>query len=330
MAGHVLPGHVGLLVEPKHRGRGVFRHRENELRVVLAVPAHDRLKGEEFGRVEEVLFARGIVCGQLFLHDLLQFGRFLRAGGTIGVLRDDGAHGGRHVEELFGLGVDRGHIAFGTGRVAAQHRHLFENDHGSAPVDGGRGRDHARAAPAHDDHVGLGDKRFGGLRRGRLLRKEALVRTRLLERFFNAALQSVRRDGRPRHAVNARRLQFDHILGERVDRKRPDPGRFFVLRDTNVLDRVRIDRHFDRHLAVAGGNRRTVGARGHGGNGAARGCEGEGCGRRLGNRREAHHVELHENFSLKSDPEGRKRKNLGGESRPTEGAFSGWRNCKYC
>ena len=125
----------------------------------MAVTALDRLQRKEFGRVEDVLFAGGIMRGKLLFHRFLKVGNGLAARLHRGVLRHDVANGLRHVKKLLGIEVHGGHVAFGAGGVAAEHGHLLEDDHLGAAFDGGGGCHHAGSAAAHNDDVGLCFKR---------------------------------------------------------------------------------------------------------------------------------------------------------------------------
>ena len=287
------PSHVGLLVEPQHRFGRIFRHRENEFRIVFAVAAHDGLQREEFGRIEEILSAGGVVLGELLLDDLLQPGRLLRTSRTIRVLRDDVAHRGRHVEKFRGIGVHRGHVPFGTRRIAAQHRHLFENDHGRAVVDGRGGRHHPGAASAHDDDVGLRHEGRGVDLLGLDLFMEFPgIGPGLRERRLHALSQGVGRNRGARDRIDQHALVRDHFPGHSLGGERPDSRRFRMFDDLHVPDRRRVHGDFHRHVSVSGGNRRAVCPRRHG-PGAAE------CGNTANERRDlrdfapTHHCKLH-------------------------------------
>ena len=136
-------------------------HCQNKLRVAVAVTALDRLQRKEFGRVEDVLFAGGIMRGKLLFHRFLKVGYGLAARLHRGVLRHDVTNGLRHVKKLLGIGVHGGHVAFGAGGVAAQHGHLLEHDHLGVALDGGGCCHHAGSAAAHNDDIGLCFKRQG-------------------------------------------------------------------------------------------------------------------------------------------------------------------------
>ena len=153
VARHVVPLHIGLLLKPLHRGRRVPGHRENEFRVVMAVTAFKRLKGEEFRRIEDVLLAGGVMRLQLIFHSLLKFSHFLRAGLLIGVLLHDVADRRGHRKELLGFRIHRGHVAFRARRVPADHRHFFKDDHLRAALSRRNGGREPRAARTHDHNI---------------------------------------------------------------------------------------------------------------------------------------------------------------------------------
>ena len=272
VARHVVPLHIGLLLKPLHRGRRVPGHRENEFRVVMAVTAFKRLKGEEFRRIEDVLLAGGVMRLQLIFHSLLKFSHFLRAGLLIGVLLHDVADRRGHRKELLGFRIHRGHVAFRARRVPADHRHFFKDDHLRAAIHRGRGCHHAGSAAANDDHVGRMHKRLrrGGLLPDRLAVEHRAVRARLHERFADPFPERLRCDRGTRDVIHLRGLTRDHRFRNALHGKRPDPRGFFLIGHADALNLRRAHLHFDRDIAVTALDRRRVGAGRHRG-GAPRG-----------------------------------------------------------
>lgn len=133
-----------------------------------------------------------------------------------------------------------------------------------SPTNGFTLTEDGRIRPADDDHVGFSnERRRSGVLLHRFLFGEALRRARLVERRRHGLADRFRRDRRTAHRFNARRLRRHHRLGERIDRKRTDARGFDVFRHLDVADRVRIKRHLDGHVAVAGGNGFDIRARRH-------------------------------------------------------------------
>ena len=280
-ARHVEPRHVGLGVKPLHGGRGVAGHRENELGVVLAVTAHDRLKRKELGRVEDVLLASGVMLGELLENRLLKLGGLGTAGDLrVRVLGDDVAHSLRHRQKLFGLGIHGGHVAFGAGGVAAEHGHLLKDDHGRAVVDGRRGGNHAGAARTDDDHVGARLEVGGGSLVGTRLRgREELVgRAGLPESFGNGLLDGFGAHRGAADGVDGGSLGGEHGGGQLVDGQVADARSFGVLHDFDLLNLVGGNGHADGDVGIAALGRGFIGAGRHGGGDAGGKACGDECG----------------------------------------------------
>ena len=260
----VFPGHVGLRVKPLHGFGRVLRHREDELRIGLVVAADERLERKEFGRVEDVLLPGLEVFLVLGLHLRLQVLDFALGHVGLEVLLHDRVKGVVHGLQLFRFGIDRGHVAFASRGVAADHRHLFEDDHLGALADRSGGGDHAGPARAHDHDVGF-RRKDGGVKcllGGGL--EELVFGAGLLQGRGHGRAQGVRGNGGARNGVDARRLGFDDRLGKVFDGERADPRGFLVARHLNGRDAVLRDVDLDVHGAVAALGGGFIGAGGHG------------------------------------------------------------------
>ena len=272
LAGDVLPGHVGLVVEPLHGARGVSRHHENELRIGLAVAADEGLKRKEFRRIEDFLAARSLVVGVLLSHGILDRLDFRSRHLGVEILLDNRLERRRHRLELFGFRIDRRHVAFASCGVAADHGHLFENDDACALLHCRGGSNKTGAAGTHNDDVGLGRE---GSRSGILMRRLRLHRlrigARLFERLRNRSLNGVGRDRCARNDVDVRGLGGDDDRGKRIGRERPDARSFSAFHNADGLNAVRGDVDFNGDFAVS--------ARGGAGESAGRHRLRDACGK---------------------------------------------------
>ena len=159
-------------------------------------------------------------------------------------------------------GVERG---AGTGGVAADHRHLFNDDVAAARLLNGGRSGKTRAACADDDDVRgeilriLGEGEFLFFLLGEVLQ----IRASLRERVGHGGDDRVGGVGRAGDGIDGDGLRLDDGARNGRDRGIADARGLAMLDNLNGQDALRIDGDGDLHGTVVAGGFAGVGAGGH-------------------------------------------------------------------
>ena len=163
---------------------------------------------------------------------------------------------------LLPLGAGRHRAGTGHRACAADHPHLFQQDHAVAILSRLQRRRKTRRARADDDHirVHLDVFQFGSCNGRRHL---VHIRARLRQRIRHRRFERFRRHRRARNGIHADRLIYKHRFHQLRQCRRADALGFAMLQNVDCGDLLRINRHAQLHVAVKALRCRFIGAGGH-------------------------------------------------------------------
>ena len=177
-------------------------------------------------------------------------------------LLDVEVHGVFDAERFLQLRIGRVVDAAGNDGVAAEEAGLFDQDHGRAFVAGGNRRSKARAAAAHDNHVGghffiLHGSFFGSDH------ERVAAAACLLDAIAHGGDDGAAGHGHAGHGVDGERLRVEDAAGDGFNGDVAHAGGFDVaFLDFDGLDLILGEGYVDRHVAVLAERGGFVGAGG--------------------------------------------------------------------